>query len=168
MRGPVRLPEILLLVLSATIAGADDFVETTLWGTRASYVPRVIVWHATCGEGKPGSRYCAPVRSPFDGCRPEACLVRADCRLLRLCCGSGEHPPRRQLVDPIDRMPCGNVCQDSLEVCLGICASCSELCRLHECIDGSGTLAADIGATEEVVLPPDRHRGPFCPYQPGS
>ena len=27
------LPEILLLVLSATIAGADDFVETTLWGT---------------------------------------------------------------------------------------------------------------------------------------
>jgi hypothetical protein len=26
------LPEILLLVLSATIAGADDFVETTLWG----------------------------------------------------------------------------------------------------------------------------------------
>jgi hypothetical protein len=25
------LPEILLLVLSATIAGADDFVETTLW-----------------------------------------------------------------------------------------------------------------------------------------
>ena len=27
------LPEILLLVLSPTIAGADDFVETTLWGT---------------------------------------------------------------------------------------------------------------------------------------
>jgi hypothetical protein len=27
------LPEILLLVLSATIAGADDFVETALWGT---------------------------------------------------------------------------------------------------------------------------------------
>jgi hypothetical protein len=27
------LPEILLLVLAATIAGADDFVETTLWGT---------------------------------------------------------------------------------------------------------------------------------------
>ena len=27
------LPEILLLVLSATIAGADDFVETTVWGT---------------------------------------------------------------------------------------------------------------------------------------
>ena len=27
------LPEILLLVLSATLAGADDFVETTLWGT---------------------------------------------------------------------------------------------------------------------------------------
>ena len=27
------LAEILLLVLSATIAGADDFVETTLWGT---------------------------------------------------------------------------------------------------------------------------------------
>jgi hypothetical protein len=27
------LPEILLLVLSSTIAGADDFVETTLWGT---------------------------------------------------------------------------------------------------------------------------------------
>ena len=26
------LPEVLLLVLSATIAGADDFVETTLWG----------------------------------------------------------------------------------------------------------------------------------------
>src|ERR1700692_2410193 len=26
------LPEILLLVLAATIAGADDFVETTLWG----------------------------------------------------------------------------------------------------------------------------------------
>lgn len=26
------LPEILLLVLSATLAGADDFVETTLWG----------------------------------------------------------------------------------------------------------------------------------------
>jgi hypothetical protein len=26
------LPEILLLVLSSTIAGADDFVETTLWG----------------------------------------------------------------------------------------------------------------------------------------
>ena len=25
------LPEILLLVLAATIAGADDFVETTLW-----------------------------------------------------------------------------------------------------------------------------------------
>jgi predicted transposase YbfD/YdcC len=28
------LPEILLLVLSATIAGADDFVEATLWGTQ--------------------------------------------------------------------------------------------------------------------------------------
>jgi hypothetical protein len=28
------LPEILLLVLSATLAGADDFVETTLWGTQ--------------------------------------------------------------------------------------------------------------------------------------
>jgi DDE_Tnp_1-associated len=28
------LPEILLLVLSAAIAGADDFVETTLWGTQ--------------------------------------------------------------------------------------------------------------------------------------
>ena len=27
------LPEILLLVLAATIAGADEFVETTLWGT---------------------------------------------------------------------------------------------------------------------------------------
>lgn len=27
------LPEILLLVLSATLAGADDFVETVLWGT---------------------------------------------------------------------------------------------------------------------------------------
>src|SRR6195952_5191330 len=27
------LPEILLLVLASTIAGADDFVETTLWGT---------------------------------------------------------------------------------------------------------------------------------------
>ncbi len=27
------MPEILLLVLAATIAGADDFVETTLWGT---------------------------------------------------------------------------------------------------------------------------------------
>ena len=27
------LPEILLLVLAATLAGADDFVETTLWGT---------------------------------------------------------------------------------------------------------------------------------------
>jgi DDE_Tnp_1-associated len=26
------LPEILLLVLASTIAGADDFVETTLWG----------------------------------------------------------------------------------------------------------------------------------------
>jgi hypothetical protein len=26
------LPEILVLVLAATIAGADDFVETTLWG----------------------------------------------------------------------------------------------------------------------------------------
>jgi predicted transposase YbfD/YdcC len=26
------LPELLLLVLSATLAGADDFVETTLWG----------------------------------------------------------------------------------------------------------------------------------------
>ena len=26
------LPEILLLVLSATLAGADDFVETPLWG----------------------------------------------------------------------------------------------------------------------------------------
>jgi DDE_Tnp_1-associated len=26
------LSEILLLVLSATIAGADNFVETTLWG----------------------------------------------------------------------------------------------------------------------------------------
>jgi hypothetical protein len=30
------LPEILLLVLSATIAWADDFVETTLWGTEGS------------------------------------------------------------------------------------------------------------------------------------
>jgi hypothetical protein len=27
------LPKILLLVLAATLAGADDFVETTLWGT---------------------------------------------------------------------------------------------------------------------------------------
>ena len=30
------LPEILLLVLAATIAGADDFVETTLWGTQGN------------------------------------------------------------------------------------------------------------------------------------
>jgi len=28
------LPEILLLVLCATIAGADEFVETTLWGSK--------------------------------------------------------------------------------------------------------------------------------------
>ena len=28
------LPEILLLALSATVAGADDFVETTLWGEK--------------------------------------------------------------------------------------------------------------------------------------
>jgi len=28
----LSLPEILLLLLSATIAGADDFVEVALWG----------------------------------------------------------------------------------------------------------------------------------------
>jgi len=32
------LSEILLLVLSATIAGADDFVETTLWGTQGNRI----------------------------------------------------------------------------------------------------------------------------------
>jgi hypothetical protein len=36
------LPEILLLVLAATIAGADDFVETTL-GNRASGVPQTLL-----------------------------------------------------------------------------------------------------------------------------
>lgn len=28
------LPEVLLLVLCATLAGADDFVETRLWGNQ--------------------------------------------------------------------------------------------------------------------------------------
>jgi hypothetical protein len=36
------LPEILLLVLASTIAGAGDFVETTLWGG-ASGVSRTLL-----------------------------------------------------------------------------------------------------------------------------
>jgi hypothetical protein len=36
------LPEIVRLVLSATIAGADDFVETVLWGKRASGLPEAV------------------------------------------------------------------------------------------------------------------------------
>ncbi len=43
------LPEILLLVLVATIAGADDFVETTLWGTEHLAFLRLLLslreWH---------------------------------------------------------------------------------------------------------------------------
>ncbi|MEA2962763.1 MAG: hypothetical protein QOI46_2861 [Alphaproteobacteria bacterium] len=39
-----------------------------------------------------------------------------------------EHPPRRQLIDPIDGMPVGDLCQDILEVGLGIYAV--ELCGL--------------------------------------
>jgi hypothetical protein len=100
------------------------------------------------------------MRSHLRWVQTEACLVRGDRRLWRLCCGSGEHPPRRQLV-PIDGMPSGNFCQDTLEVCLGIYAV--ELCRLHESIDGSSTIAAGIGSTEEVVLPPDRHCGVILP-----
>jgi hypothetical protein len=37
------LPEILLLVLAATIAGADDFVETTLWGTEHLAFPQTLL-----------------------------------------------------------------------------------------------------------------------------
>jgi hypothetical protein len=37
------LPEVLLLVLASTIAGADDFVETTLW--RAEHPAFLGFWH---------------------------------------------------------------------------------------------------------------------------
>ena len=43
-------------------------------------------------------------------------------RLLGLRRRRGEHPPRGQLIDPIDGMPVGDLCQDILEVCLGIYA----------------------------------------------
>ncbi len=33
------LPELLLLLLCGTVAGADDFVELALWGWRAPAVP---------------------------------------------------------------------------------------------------------------------------------
>ena len=60
-------------------------------------------------------------------------------RLLGLRRRRGEHPPRGQLIDPIDGMPVGDLCQDILEVCLGIYAV--ELCGLHQCIDGYTALA---------------------------
>jgi hypothetical protein len=44
------LPEILLLVLAATIAGADDFVETTLWGTEhLAFLRRFYRYHSGIG-----------------------------------------------------------------------------------------------------------------------
>src|SRR6476659_8711540 len=83
------LPEILLLVLSATLAGADDFVETTLWGTqhlaflRRFYryeSARATIRYATCSPrltrscsrpaSWPGSAACAtptPTSSPLMG-----------------------------------------------------------------------------------------------------
>ena len=76
-------------------------------------------------------------------------------RLLGLRRRRGEHPPRGQLIDPIDGMPVGDLCQDILEVCLGIYAV--ELCGLHQCIDGCCTITACVGTTEEVVLPSQRH-----------
>jgi hypothetical protein len=53
-------------------------------------------------------------------------------------------------------MPFGNVCQDTLEVCLGIYTV--ELCRLHECIDGSGTLAAELTSVGLLIAPSAFHR----------
>ena len=66
----------------------------------------------------------------------------------------GKHPPRRQLIDPIDGMPVGDLCQDILKVGLGIYAV--ELCGLHQCIDGCCTITACVGTTEEVVLSSQR------------
>jgi hypothetical protein len=48
------LPEILLLVLSATLAGADDFVETVVWGKEHLGFPRRFfrvrpAWAHSCG-----------------------------------------------------------------------------------------------------------------------
>ena len=76
------LPEILLLVLSATLAGADDFVETTLWGTQhlafldastaTKAASRATTRYATCSQpltrscsrpaSRPGSAACATTR----------------------------------------------------------------------------------------------------------
>src|SRR3981081_1842068 len=84
------LPEILLLVLSSTIVGADDFVETTLWGAEhlaflrrfyryESGIPRHDTrcacsrrWIRSCSKPAswPGSTACAtmiPPSSPLMG-----------------------------------------------------------------------------------------------------
>src|SRR5260370_27555812 len=55
------LPEVILLLLCATLAGADDFVEMTLWGGRnVDFLRRLcpfahgIPSHDTLGEVIPG------------------------------------------------------------------------------------------------------------------
>jgi predicted transposase YbfD/YdcC len=66
------LPEVLLLLLCATIAGADDFVEISLWGTEhQSFLRRFLPFH----HGTPSHDTLCEVIAALDPALFKACFL---------------------------------------------------------------------------------------------
>jgi hypothetical protein len=75
------LPEILLLILSATIAGMDDFVEIELWGNqRLDFLRRLLPFE----RGIPSHDTLNDVVNALDAERFKACFMAWDCQEFRV------------------------------------------------------------------------------------
>src|SRR5215831_16890332 len=80
-------------------------------------------------------------------------LVRSRSRLLRrLFCGWRARLPRHQLVDLVDRMTLGDLCQRILEI--GFRVHTVELCRLNNGVYGRCAITTGIRTGEEKILAP--------------
>src|ERR1700694_5400121 len=72
--------------------------------------------------------------------------------LRRLVCGWRAHLPRHQLVDLVDRMAFGDLCQRILEI--GFRVHTVELCRLNDGVYDCCAITACIRTREEKILAP--------------
>ena len=83
------------------------------------------------------------------------------CQLCRLLGGRRAHLPGHQLVDPVDRMTLGDLCQGIVEI--GFRVDAVELCRLNEGVYGCRANTAGIRTGEEKILSPQGNRGAILP-----
>ena len=65
--------------------------------------------------------------------------------------GFGEHPPRHEFADAVDRMAIGDFRQDIAQV--GFRVQLVQPGRLHQGVDGRRPFATRIRSTEQVILP---------------